>query len=233
MSTEQHGWLNPYYHRLLPFTCQPGSEWTSLSLQTLTLCVHRGGRVLRFLPSIMPQLLPLLAEPQPDVRHAAALCLGALGARAAAILPSLPPPPPSAATVPPSPAFTPASAAAHAALSFAPPPPTFRTHSQLPPPQFPPPPPPPPGGGSGRAPQFHRPPPAPPGRGTVAPKPPPPLSDASATLFQWCLEALSRGLGPGATPRSALPPQILVGGCHGDAMLAMSGVGRMFLVGRG
>ena len=190
----------------------------------------------------MPQLLPLLAEPQPDVRHAAALCLGALGAQAAAILPSLPPPPPPsiAAGRPPSHAFTPATAAAHAALSFAPPPPTFRTHAQLPPPpqqfppQFPPPPPPPqfPGGASSRAPQFHLQPPAPPGRGGAAPKPPPPLSDASASLFQWCLEALSRGLGPGANPRSALPPQILVGVCGGDAMPAMRGGERLFLVSR-
>lgn len=46
-------------------------------------------RVLRWLPSLLPQLMPLLAEPQPDVRRISLVTLGILGAQAAEVLPPL------------------------------------------------------------------------------------------------------------------------------------------------
>jgi hypothetical protein len=167
------------------------------------LPTNRGGRVLRWLPSILPQLLPLLAEPQPEVRAAAAPCLGVLGAQAAIILPTPVPSHYKASSHP-----VPASSSRKLVQAPAPPHP-------LPPALY------------GRAQrQAHSPPPTPVGcsaqpiqslpqhqgrKGPAAPPQPPrgvapkpvPSSDPPSAFFNWCLEALSRDSGSGVKAGAA------------------------------
>ncbi|GAX80940.1 hypothetical protein CEUSTIGMA_g8375.t1 [Chlamydomonas eustigma] len=161
-----------------------------------------GGRVLRWLPSILPQLLPLLAEPQPEVRAAAAPCLGVLGAQAAVILPS---PVSSQKTASHN---APAVNRQHQAAPHPLPLPALYGRSQrqvevLQPPR---------GGrhnlqqqqvrkGPGATQSSST--PYPPTSKDVALKPVP-ASDPPNAFFNWCLEALSRDAGPGVKTGTAL-----------------------------
>ena len=175
------------------------------------MLLHSGGRVLRWLPSALPPLMPLLTDPHTDLRQAAATCLAVLGAQAAAILPSTAPPLPPVPAPPPhtAPALVPpalhtsasAATAAYAALSYAPPPPpppptahAIHHGRRQPPPPAPPPPPVP---------------------GRLAPQQIPsdasPSSfsaDPSAVFFNWCLNALSRKPSSGSGSIPPLPASV-------------------------